>query len=347
MSRRPRLNLGINVNLVNESYEKDNGLLLDQPLDSTYRKEGLSIGANYMRYHGQPVSCNSVLSPSSLIVEEIIGRGACSVVKRVKHIETGELFAMKEFFGIRNNSNKSDMLVKEIQGLRNANDCKIGSECLVKLLGGFFVDGTVNVVLEYMDGGSLTDLIRVTRSRSMSEQAIASVAYQVFHGVSSLHERRILHRDIKPANILYNMRGEVKLTDFGISSVGQELNTTVIGTTKYLSPERLCASSYGKRSDIWSIGIVLIELAMGYSPFENLSSFIDLKVAIDEISVEDLIPLNISGHFRELLKFCLQKSPEKRIPAKYLLKSPWFQQCNINEVNDAANIMHIFIQQNL
>lgn len=342
MSRRPRPKLGININLVNEMHDQGIKSFLDQPLDSTYRKEGLSIGANYMRFHGQPVSYIAALSPSSLVIGDVIGRGACSVVRTAKHTETGEVFAVKEFFAVRNDSTKSDMLVKEIQGLYSASTDKATS--LVKLLGGFFVDGTVNVVLEYMDGGSLNDLIQMTSISGISQQVVASVAYQVLHGVSALHEKLILHRDIKPANILFNVKGQVKVTDFGISSVGQRLNSTVIGTTKYLSPERLSASKYGFASDIWSIGIVLIELVTGRFPFDSVSSIFDLKVAIDELSVEDLVPSSITGHFLELLKFCLQKNPDNRIPAKYFLRSPWFEQCGIYGITDAVRIFQKYLE---
>lgn len=88
---------------------------------------------------------------------------------------------------------------------------------------------------------------------------------------------------------------------------------------------------------------VLIELASGTSPFDGITSLIELKVTIDETTIEDLIPSSIYGRFRELLKFSFKKSPEQRLPAKVLLKSPWFRECGIESLNDAVTIMKSFV----
>jgi len=125
------------------------------------------------------------------------------------------------------------------------------------------------------------------RHRRVPEYAIAAVAYQMLWGLGYLHHEGVLHRDVKPANVLVNSVGRVKLADFGIvsqrhplpsdegddndASVTSLMNHTVVGTTRYMSPERLRGTPYGKPADVWSVGLVLLELRRGDSPFEDTS----------------------------------------------------------------------------
>merc|ERR1712125_169246 len=95
-------------------------------------------------------------------------------------------------------------------------------------------------------------------------------------GLNFLHDAKLLHRDIKPENILHKASGEVKLTDFGISkelTMTADVAVTFMGTVTYMSPERCMGEDYGYKSDIWSVGMVLFELASGKYPFEDISSF--------------------------------------------------------------------------
>jgi len=363
--RGPPLNLAIDLALVNEGHgnnDSDENTPLaanvaDRTmavLETTYRNEGLSIGHDFMRYQGRHISKVKSLSPTSLICEGMIGRGACSIVTKARHVETGEVFACKEFLSVKRDSQRAKMLLKEIQGLCEASNSGSSGKtcpCLVKLVGGFFTKGTVMLVLEYMNGGSLRDLIPCSQSGQMSasglpEPVIAGITYQALIGISFLHDKNILHRDIKPENVLFSLEGDVKLTDFGISKRNdQSLHTSFLtGTVTYLSPERLEAKSYCRKSDVWSLGVLLIELAVGSgSPFRKTSSIFDLKVLVDEEPVEKLIPQQIKGRFREVLGLCLKKSPRSRISARILLQSPWFEKCGIKSINDARAAIKSYV----
>ena len=221
-------------------------------------------------------------------------------------------------------------------------------------------EGVITLVLEFMDRGSLADLrhcnttntsISIPTSphfrglsqpnkthRTMPEYAIASIAYQMIWGLGYLHFEGVLHRDIKPANVLVNSIGRVKLADFGIVSQRQQLggggdeegneedgnnavmNTTVIGTTRYMSPERVRGKPYAMTSDVWSLGLVLLECARGDSPFENVSSVVELVQTLDECEMSDFIPESVSYGLRELLMGCLCYSPrELLVYALFLL----------------------------
>jgi serine/threonine protein kinase len=97
-------------------------------------------------------------------------------------------------------------------------------------------------------------------------------------GLSYLHHEKMIHRDIKPGNVLLHSDGRVKLADFGISSTGRDLATTVVGTMMYMAPERLRGKKYGVLSDIWSFGLVVWECATGKQLFEGLDSMVSARV---------------------------------------------------------------------
>jgi len=105
-------------------------------------------------------------------------------------------------------------------------------------------------------------------------------------GVGYLHYENMLHRDIKPENVLFNSAGEVKLSDFGIASKrgeGVVMSNTVVGTTRYMSPERLRGQEYSTSSDLWSLGLVLFECVSGTNPFADICSPIELIQTIEEL----------------------------------------------------------------
>ncbi|KAL7432971.1 hypothetical protein ACHAXH_001942 [Discostella pseudostelligera] len=254
-------------------------------------------------------------------------------------------YAIK-FFSLRTPEKRS-MLLRELKLL-----CTFHCDCLVELQGAFLDveydehGNTVALVLEYMDCGSLADLIangsggcdltddEQRRSnnhanrhhqsgkevKSVPEYAIASIAYQILWGLSYLHYEGVLHRDIKPANVLISSSGRVKLADFGIVSRqppydnedGTVLHHTVIGTVRYMSPERLHGRPYTRSSDVWSVGLLLLEIVRGgCSPFEDVSSVVELVQTLDECKMSDYIPESTSDGLREILLGCLNISPRE------------------------------------
>merc|ERR1712137_1509935 len=127
--------------------------------------------------------------------------------------------------------------------------------------------GCVNVALEYMDYGSLTDVMK--RVHRFPERYLVLVMIQILEGLKWLHLTTFLHRDVKLGNILMNSRGAVKLTDFGIS---KKINDerfgcdTFVGTATYMAPERIRGEDYSFAADIWSLGLCAYELASGKYP---------------------------------------------------------------------------------
>mmetsp|Transcript_28536 Transcript_28536/g.61327 ORF Transcript_28536/g.61327 Transcript_28536/m.61327 type:complete len:141 (-) Transcript_28536:239-661(-) len=128
-------------------------------------------------------------------------------------------------------------------------------------------------------------------------------------------------------------------------SIMSPMNHTVVGTTRYMSPERLRGKPYAKSSDIWSLGLVLLEIARGDSPFEDITSVIELVQTLDECKMSEFIPETTSHGLREILLGCLDHSPQNRMPATILLSSPWFQSHDISDVDDASKLMKTYLDR--
>jgi serine/threonine protein kinase len=126
------------------------------------------------------------------------------------------------------------------------------------------------IFLEMMDGGALTGLIK-TRLCYYSEDFVRFVCLQVLKGIKFLHDKYIVHRDIKSDNILVSSEGAIKLADFGYSTQLTQENknrTSQVGTNSWMAPEMVTGSTrYGKKIDVWSFGVLLIELTTGAPPY--------------------------------------------------------------------------------
>ncbi|KAI7746753.1 hypothetical protein M8C21_011054 [Ambrosia artemisiifolia] len=213
---------------------------------------------------------------------KVIGKGSGGVVQLVRHKWIGTLFALKVIqMNIQEDIRKQ--IVQELK-INQASQCPHIVVCYYS----FYHNGAISLVFEYMDRGSLADVIR--QLKTILEPYLAVVCKQVLQGLVYLHhDRHVIHRDIKPSNLLVNQKGEVKITDFGVSamlasSMGQR--DTFVGTYNYMSPERISGKTYDYKSDIWSLGLVILECAIGRFPFiqsedqQNWPSFYELLDAI-------------------------------------------------------------------
>jgi len=187
----------------------------------------------------------------------------------------------------------------------------------------------VYAAMELMDAGSLAELVEQHREAGglRDEAELRRVAEQMLRGLAYLHEQRQVHRDLKPANVLLNSQGAVKISDFGISSQLEatgELCSTFVGTTCYMSPERLRAEAYSYSSDIWSFGLILLELASGAYPYSTSGgAFYQLLGQIADEPAPTLPAGHFSASLRDLLRRCLDKDPTRRPTAQELLSDAW------------------------
>jgi mitogen-activated protein kinase kinase len=162
---------------------------------------------------------------------------------------------------------------------------------------------------------------------------LGKIAEAVLGGLSYLYAaHRIMHRDLKPSNILVNSRGYIKLCDFGVSSeLEGSIAETFVGTGTYMAPERIQGSRYTVKSDVWSVGLTLMELAIGKFPFGNSDNddepggpqgILDL---LQQIVLEPAPKLPKSDAFPSILEDmiakCLMKEPDQRPTPKELYVS--------------------------
>ncbi|KAG5126825.1 hypothetical protein AAZX31_10G102800 [Glycine max] len=259
---------------------------------------------------------------------KVIGKGSGGVVQLVRHKWVGRLFALKVIqMNIQEDIRKQ--IVQELK-INQASQCPHVVVCY----HSFYHNGVISLVLEYMDRGSLADVIK--QVKTILEPYLAVVCKQVLQGLVYLHnERHVIHRDIKPSNLLVNHKGEVKITDFGVSamlasSMGQR--DTFVGTYNYMSPERISGSTYDYSSDIWSLGMVVLECAIGRFPYiqsedqQSWPSFYELLAAIVESPPPSAPPDQFSPEFCTFVSSCIQKDPRDRLTSLELLDHPFIKK---------------------
>eukprot|EP01041_Mallomonas_annulata_P007440 gene7440-15218_t len=173
--------------------------------------------------------------------------------------------------------------------------------------------GCFCIVMEYADGGDLSNYIKARKGKYMSESQLLQLFVQIALAMKHVHDRKILHRDLKPGNIFLTSTGMVKLGDFGIARVLRntgELASTQIGTPYFMSPEQMENKKYSNKSDVWSLGCVLYEMACLKVPFDGGS----MKQLIQNILTSNPAPVPsvFSRDLRELAKDMLAKNPRDR-----------------------------------
>ena len=310
--------LSVDIDLINEEKQENHHQSFDLD-DDTYRQDGVTIGYDYLRMDGKTVTRGEFLPGAlSSVGQELLGRGAFSVVHRAlwKRNETTITVAVKELRLLDGSQQRRKMLLRELKAL-----CKVESPALVHLYGAFLSEDAATMVLEFMDKGSLQQVLQERKMNPLEETMIAPIAHQILVGLAALHENRIIHRDLKPANVLLSSSGAVKLCDFGLATLGeQSLNMTVLGTTKYMAPERLRAHGYGRSSDLWSFGLILLECTTGKPPLAGVTSIVDLLVSLEETNFSEMIPSIATAGLCEMISVSLQVDPGMPMPhAKMIL----------------------------
>ncbi|XP_039946944.1 serine/threonine-protein kinase PAK 3-like [Hirundo rustica] len=173
---------------------------------------------------------------------------------------------------------------------------------IVTYLESYLVNEAVLLVLEYMDGGSVAEVVSKKRMRVGH---IATVCRECLQGLAFLHANRVIHRDIKGDNILLSRAGAVKLADFGLCawlSPEQSKRRSMVGTLRWMASEVLRGQPYGPKGDTWSLGIMGIEMAKGEAPYFRQTSawvrcrYAQMPVSFCSVSVTQIpIPRALAG----------------------------------------------------
>mmetsp|Transcript_15264 Transcript_15264/g.24802 ORF Transcript_15264/g.24802 Transcript_15264/m.24802 type:complete len:336 (+) Transcript_15264:136-1143(+) len=285
------------------------------------------------------------VSPNDIKAENVIGRGGSGFVMSAVHVPTGTRLALK-IINIYDKS-KRDQFVREIRTLYDSN-----CPCVIGFYGAFYGDGMITIALEYMDGGSLDNVIK--QVGFVPEKALANLIYQVLWGLAYMQNEGRVHRDIKPSNMLINSEGVIKLSDFGICKDLQNsiaMCATFVGTFKYMSPERIEHRPYSYASDIWSVGLVLYECATGKFPYEDKvnGGVLAWVQTIRENETPRLPRKSPTGgkfspQMQDVLGKCLRPDPKQRDSAQQLMQHEWFRMHGCVDLDSAVANVRSWIQ---
>uniref|UniRef100_A0A7R9TTH5 Protein kinase domain-containing protein n=2 Tax=Prasinoderma coloniale TaxID=156133 RepID=A0A7R9TTH5_9VIRI len=270
---------------------------------------------------------------SSYSLIEDVGQGVSATVWRAKCIPLNKTCAVKVV-----DLEKCAASIDEVR--REAQTMALMSHANVVSAYTSFTSGqNLWVVMPYLAGGSLLNVMKAAYPKGMPEDAIAIVLRDTLRGLEYLHKSGHIHRDVKAGNILLDDKGGVKLGDFGVSAgefgFGRsQQHQTFVGTPCWMAPEVMeQVQGYDWHADIWSFGITALELAHGHAPF---SRYPPMKVLL--MTIQNPPPSldsaddkgRFSQGFRDVVAMCLQKHPARRPSATELLKHKFFKSAKDN-----------------
>lgn len=250
------------------------------------------------------------------------------------------ILALKEMSLTMNDDGEQRRLICELETLNDSH-----YEYLVNMHGVYVDRNRVHVAMEFMDAGSLRDLLNKSKKKNLSipEPILGKIASAMLHGMNYLKtEKGVMHRDIKPDNVLVSRDGRVKLCDLGISTkLEGSIARTNVGTTLYLSPERIdptASDSYTVTADVWSFGIALMELATGAFPYEvdPTVEFLVLSAIVEQEPPRLKQADGWSEAFCHFIEHTLVKNPRDRPRPWDLLTHPFILYWDEAVVDTAA-----------
>jgi len=280
-------------------------------------------------------------------LQEELGRGAFSIVKRAVEKSTGIAYAVKMI--------KKDSVGQDFNRLQTEMEIlkKVQHPNIISLKEIIDTKNCLFIVTELVTGGELFD--KIVELGSYSEKDAAILVSKIVSAIHFLHGMGIVHRDLKPENLLLKDEksvSEVKIADFGLSKIAsQQVMQTACGTPGYVAPEILQAKGYDKEVDMWSVGVITYILLCGFPPFYNEK----LQLLFEQIMRADYyFPADywseISENAKDFVRRLLVVEPSKRLTSAQALKHPWLSGHVPNTAlpihNDKMkNFVHIKKQQ--
>lgn len=277
----------------------------------------------------------SVEDPSEIFdVIERLGQGSYGSVYKCIDRRSNATVAVKV---LPFDSSEIESLKHEIAILK---ECT--SECVVGYYGCYYLEGDIWIAMEYCAAGSVGDMIQIC-NRTMSEQETSCIAYQSLKGLAYLHETRKIHRDIKAGNVLLGDSGRVKLADFGVSA--QLKNTysrrnSLIGTPYWMAPEVIQEFAYDSKADIWSLGIMCLEMVHGHPPLSHIHPIRAMFMIPNAPPPTFENPEIWSDDFKDFICRCLVKDMHDRPSAKQLLEHPFVRKAE----GDAETLQQMVVE---
>jgi serine/threonine protein kinase len=250
-----------------------------------------------------------------------IGKGGFGEVFLSVNVRTGEKVAIKKMEICK--KNREEHLATEICIMKTSDHPNI-----VRFIDSYRVEDIIWVVMEFVGGGSLLEIVEMFQTLRMSESQVAYVTRECVKALNYIHGMGRLHRDIKSNNILLTSNGHVKITDFGFAAQlteEKQQRNTILGTAYWMAPELIKGEHYGPSVDIWSLGILILEMVQGEPPYLNLPP----TKALLYITTRGVPPLknasDYSQAFNHFLGRCLDRDVHSRATATELLQHPFLQ----------------------
>ncbi|KAJ8388357.1 hypothetical protein AAFF_G00133830 [Aldrovandia affinis] len=333
--------------LAEELISLEEGEVTLHPNNRTLHHDGTREASQQENGHPLPEGITSPVGESSatgLCAEdavlwtkgEVLGRGAYGTVY-CGLTSQGQLIAVKQ---VVLDDSDPESGAREYQRLQDEMDLlkTLRHPNIVGFLGTTLRDGVVSIFMEYVPGGSIASIIH--RFGPLPERVLALYTRQILDGVAHLHQNRVIHRDLKGNNVMLMPTGVIKLIDFGCarrlsypthcasssSSSSSEVLRSVHGTPYWMAPEVINETGHGRKSDIWSVGCTVFEMATGRPPLAHM----DKVAALFYIGARRGLMPTLSDEFsedaRNFVQACLTSDQKDRPSAEELLLHPFISQ---------------------
>ncbi|XP_034051521.1 serine/threonine-protein kinase PAK 4 [Thalassophryne amazonica] len=248
-----------------------------------------------------------------------IGEGSTGVVCIATEKHSGRQVAVK-MMDLRRQQRR-ELLFNEVVIMRDYQHRNV-----VEMFKSALVEEELWVIMEYLQGGALTNIVSETR---LSEEQIATVCEAVLQALAYLHSQGVIHRDIKSDSILLTLDGRVKLSDFGFcAQISKDIpkRKSLVGTPYWMAPEVISKSPYGTEVDVWSMGIMVVEMVDREPPYFSETPVAAMKRLRDEPAPTVRNVSQISPVLKDFLDRMLTRDPLVRASATDLLEHPFLLQ---------------------
>eukprot|EP00980_Cylindrotheca_fusiformis_P018504 scaffold6124_cov122-Cylindrotheca_fusiformis.AAC.23 len=265
-----------------------------------------------------------------LEILNLLGEGSFGAVYKALHKPSSAVVAVKVIANASSSKSEEEKIKGEIDILSRCDSPYIVGYCECFIKPPTKKPGEMWIVMEYCEGGSMSDLLEANNGITLPEDCIRAVCASIVLGLEYLHGvANVCHRDIKCGNVLLTSDGHVKLADFGVSA--ELTNTvnkrkTVVGSPYWMAPEVIRESHYDGRADVWSLGITAIEMAEGAPPHANLHPLRAIFVIPTKPAPTLADPDNWSPEMLDFVRCCCQKDPNQRHDSAQLSSHPFVRK---------------------